>query len=84
MDELKPLADLAADKNIAIQTLSTMLYVSLAGYGVLGAFILYLTKSCREDIKHAWDYVAKLAEAVRSANTDLAIIKAFAESKNKN
>lgn len=76
--ELQPLVNLAADHNIAIRTLTTMLYVMAVAIGGLGAFILYLMKTCREDARYAWDANKQMADALKEAGRDLEVIKEFA------
>jgi hypothetical protein len=77
-DSLAPLVNLAADHNIAIRTLTTMLYICVGAIVGLGGFILYLMKTCREDARYAWDSNKEMAAALKAAGTDLAVIKEFA------
>lgn len=79
--DLQPLVNLAADHNIAIRTLTTMLYLMAAGMVGLCGFVLYLMKTCREDNRYAWDANKEMAAALKEAGKDLAIIKEFAARK---
>lgn len=79
LENLEPLTHLAGNENIAISTLSTMLYIAIGAIVGLFGFCLFLIKNCREDAKHAWEYVGKLSEAIKKAGTDIEIIRAFAE-----
>lgn len=63
LDNIQPLADLAADKNVAIQTLSTMLNVTYGVIGVLCGVIVAIVKWFLAANKEAWGYVSENSKA---------------------
>lgn len=69
--ELQPLVDLAANENIAISTLSTMLYCSIGAIVALFGFIIYLIKKCDASQKEAWAHVSKFSEAIKSFSKEV-------------
>lgn len=83
LDNLQPLANLASNENIAISTLSTMLYVAYGIIAALGGFIVLVIKWFLAREKEAWLYVQKLADVIRGAEKDIALIAAEASRKNR-
>lgn len=77
LESIQPLADLAANDNIAIKTMATVLYCAAVIIAGLCAYIIFQGKMHREDVKQltasheagekeAWSHVSKISEAIKS------------------
>ncbi len=79
LENLQPLADLARNENLAISVLSSMLYVCIGAIVGLCGFVLLIIKWFLAREKEAWQYVGKLAEALKATEKNIAIIADRAE-----
>ena len=83
--ELQPLVDLANNDNIAISTLSTVLWLFAGAIIVLfGTLIMVIKWSLSRD-KEAWGHVSRFSEAFKKFSEDVAyaIGKADGDSPNQ-
>ena len=83
MEPLTQMQSLIDHADIAIQTLSIMLYAAFAGIIGLFGYIVFQTNNYRKDMQEAWGYVAKLSQAIQGQAADLVTIKTLAEAGNR-
>lgn len=83
MEELQPLVDLAANDNIAISTLSTVLWLFAGAICVLFATLILVIKWALAVNKEAWGYVSKMSEAFKKFSEDTAYAIGRAEAGDR-
>ena len=81
--ELQPLIDLAGNDNIAISTLSTVLWLFAGAICVLFASLILVIKWALAVTKEAWGYVSQISTAFKKFSEDVAYALGRAEAGDK-